>query len=159
MAAIDYIAGEVTKLVRKTGTRDPYRICKELDIRIRYKDMGTDIKAFYFYHSRIRNIVVNSRISRPVQRILVAHELGHDRLHKDIALSKGFQELELFDSVLPTEYEANVFAAELLIEDSDILELLNDDSKSFFGVASELRVPAALLDFKSEIIPRFSISA
>jgi len=32
-------------------------------------------------------------LSEAVQRILTAHELGHDRLHQAIAMLKGFQEI------------------------------------------------------------------
>ena len=154
MLSIDYVAGVADALARKYKTRNPYEICDGLGVRIRLKDLGTDIKAYYFYHSRIRNIVVNSRVSETIRRILVAHELGHDRLHQDIAMLKGFQEIELFDIAQPTEYEANIFAAELLIDDAELLGLLNDDDKSFFGVASELYVPVALLDFKFRILKR-----
>jgi len=83
---------------------------------------------------------------------LVAHELGHDRLHKEVAMLKGFQEVELFDRAQPTEYEANIFAAEVLIDDNELLELLNDEDKSFFDVARELYIPAPLLDFKFRIL-------
>jgi len=65
---------------------------------------------------------------------------------------RGFQELELFDRATPTEYEANIFAAELLIDDDELLELLNDEDKSFFDVARELYVPADLLDFKFRVL-------
>ena len=65
---------------------------------------------------------------------------------------KGFQEIELFDKTLPAEYEANIFAAELMIADKEILELLNDEDKSFFDVARELGVPAPLLDFKFRVL-------
>jgi len=83
---------------------------------------------------------------------LVAHELGHDRLHKEIALLKGFQEIELFDMAQPLEYEANLFAAELLIGDDELLKLLNDKDRTFFDVARELYVPADLLDFKFRVM-------
>ena len=152
MSSIDYIAGIADSLARKHKTRDPYELCDALGVRIRRKDLGTDIKAYYFYHSRIRNIVLNYRVSEAIQRILVAHELGHDRLHQEMAMLRGFREVELFDAALPAEYEANLFAAELLIEDDEVLKLLNDDDKSFFGVASELYVPAALLDFKFRVL-------
>jgi len=92
--------------------------------------------------------VINNRVSEPIRRILVAHELGHDRLHKEIAMSVGFQELEIFEMARSTEYEANLFTAELLIDDNELLKLLNDNDKSFFGVAKELCIPAPLLDFK-----------
>lgn len=152
MSSISYIAGVADKLRRKYDTRDPYEICDALNVHIRVKDLGTDIKAYYFYHSRIRNIVLNSRVSGTVRRILAAHELGHDRLHKDIAMLKGFQEVELFDMAQPTEYEANIFAAELLIDDNELLELLNDENASFFSAARELYVPAPLLDFKFRVL-------
>lgn len=152
MAHMDYISSVAEKLTRKYDTRNPYKICDALGVRIRIKDLGTDIKAYYFYQSRIRNIVLNSRVSDVVRRILVAHELGHDRLHKDIAMLKGFQEVELFDRAIPAEYEANLFAAELLIDDNEVLELLNNEDMSFFDVARELYVPAALLDFKFRVL-------
>jgi Zn-dependent peptidase ImmA (M78 family) len=65
---------------------------------------------------------------------------------------RGFQEIDLFDRALPTEYEANLFAAGLLIDDGELLELLNDEEHSFFDVASELYVPADLLDFKFRVL-------
>ena len=64
----------------------------------------------------------------------------------------GFQELEVLEkrSDKPMEYEANLFAAELLLEDETVLKLLNE--YTFFETASMLNVPAALLDFKFGIL-------
>ena len=152
MATISYITRVANNLTHKYGTRDPYRICENLDIKIRLKDLGRDIKAYYFYHSRIRNIVINQNVSDAIRRILVAHELGHDRLHKEIAMLKGFHELEMFDAAQPLEYEANLFAAELLIDDDELLDLLNEQSRTFFDAASILGVPADLLDFKFRVL-------
>lgn len=152
MTSIDYIANMANKLKNKYQTRNPFEICDALGIRIRHKDLGTEIKAYYYYQSRIRNIVLNWRVNKIVQNVLVGHELGHDRLHQDIAMLRGFQEIELFDRAIPTEYEANIFTAELLIDDEELLELFNDEDMSFFGMASELYVPAELLDFKLRIL-------
>ena len=154
MANIEYIASVVEELINKYDTRDPLELCKAMGIRVRYKDCENLLKAYFVTVSRIKNIVVNNRIHSTVQRILIAHELGHAVLHKEIALMHGFQEFELFDAHDPTEYEANLFAAELLIEDDELLGLLNDDDKSFFGVARELYVPAELLDFKFRVMKR-----
>ena len=73
-------------------------------------------------------------------------------MHQDIALLKGFRQIELFEAAGTKEYEANVFAAELLIRDDELLELLNDEDKSLFGIAKELRVPAELLVFKFRVL-------
>lgn len=151
MSTIDHISGTVAHLIKKCGTRDPVDICGQLHIRVCYKELGA-IKAFYFYQSRIKTVVINSRISRTVGRILCAHELGHAVLHGDLATMRGFQEMELFDSVASTEYEANLFAAELLIDDERLLALLNDGNHSFFSVAKELHVPVELIDFKFRVL-------
>lgn len=152
MSAMDYISNCTYKIIKKHDTRDPFKLCDALHIRLWYKDLGNDIKAYFFYQSRIRNIIINIRIAPVVQKILCAHELGHAILHHKLAAMRGFQEFELFDSVVPTEYEANLFAAELLIDDEQLLDLLNDNEKSFFGVAKELCVPAELLDFKFRVL-------
>lgn len=152
MASVDYIAGVVNKLVGKYQSRNPYEICDGLGIKIKHKDLGDEIKAYYYCTSRIRNIVLNNRLSEEILRILVAHELGHDRLHKEFAQLKGFQEVELFVQSIPTEHEANLFAAELLIDDDELLGLLGDDDKSHYSVASELCIPADFLDFKFRML-------
>ena len=152
MSSISYISEKADALIKKYDTRDPLALCRELRIRVRYKDLGTAVKAYYFYQSRIKNIVLNSRSGSIVQRVLCAHELGHAVLHGKLAAMRGFRELELFDRTVPAEYEANLFAAELLVSDEELLRLLNDRDKTFFGISRELYIPAELLDFKFRIL-------
>jgi len=146
------ISQKVERLVRKYRTSDPYEICDALDIDILIKDLGEVIKGYYYYHSRIPMIILNNHLSDDMRRVLAAHELGHDRLHRKLAALKGFQEVRLFDMSIPAEYEANIFASELLINDKELLWMLNFDEKSFFDIAQELGVPAPLLDFKLRIL-------
>lgn len=82
--------------------------------------------------------------------ILIAHELGHAVLHTKIAMMKGFQEMEVLDGRSQDEDEANFFAAELLLEDKEVLECLS--KYSFFETAKQLYVPAALLDYKFSLL-------
>jgi Zn-dependent peptidase ImmA (M78 family) len=152
MSHISNIADEVERLVKKYKTRDPYALCKAMGIQIRYKDCENLLKAYFVVVSRIKSIVLNNRVGEVVARILIAHELGHAVLHRELAFLRGFQEFELFDSASKAEYEANLFAAELLIEDEELLSLLNDENNSFFGVAREFNVPAELLDFKFRVL-------
>lgn len=145
MATTDRIIKTVEKLLLRTGSQNPFDICRELDIKIRYHELGS-IKAYYFCQSRIKNIIINSNATEEAQRILCAHELGHAVLHEKIASDHGFHEVALFDSTIPTEYEANLFAAELLICDEDIIEIA--EGKSIFEIAQILRIPYELVDFK-----------
>jgi Zn-dependent peptidase ImmA (M78 family) len=98
-------------------------------------------------------ITINSDLPKMIQKIICAHELRHAVLHAQTAGVEAFHDTGLFDTASVAEYEANVFAAELLLKDEDVLELLNDDT-SFFSVASMLRVPQELMDFKFHILQR-----
>lgn len=69
---------------------------------------------------------------------------------------KCFHDFELFDGVSQCEYEANCFAADYLLEDEDVLEMLNADM-SFFQAAAELKVPPELLDFKFRMMKRSGV--
>jgi Zn-dependent peptidase ImmA (M78 family) len=140
----------VEKLIKKYDTRDPYELCKCLGIKIHFYDMEKKLKGFFFYQSRQKNIVIDSNVNDILERILVAHELGHAVLHTQIAMMKGFQEMEVLDGSSLEEDEANFFAAELLLEDSEVLELLSE--YSFFETAKQLYVPAALLDYKFSLL-------
>ncbi|PWM21419.1 MAG: toxin, partial [Clostridiales bacterium] len=89
MSSIYYISEKADALIKKYDTRDPLALCRELRIQVRYKDLGTAVKAYYFYQSRIKNIVLNSRSGSIVQKVLCAHELGHAVLHGKLAAMRG----------------------------------------------------------------------
>ena len=62
-----------------------------------------------------------------------------------------FHDLRLFDESSLAEKEANLFAAEYLLSDEEVLEVLNRDT-TFFTAAAKLTVPVELLDFKFRIM-------
>ncbi len=152
MTNINHIIRQVTNLMNRYGTRDPFELCTCLHIRISYKNLGTDVKAYFFCQSRIKNIVLSADESEEMLRILCAHELGHAILHSEIAKRHGFPETGLFNCASVTENEANLFAAELLIDDTELLSLAKDNEKSFFNIAKELSVLPDLLDLKCRIL-------
>lgn len=146
MLTTEYILHAVDTLVERYGTRDPYELCDALGIRVRRIDLKKRLKGFFFYQSRIATIVVDSNVNTTLERILVAHELGHAVLHRETAMMIGFQEMEAFDAATAAENEANLFSAELLLTDGEVLEQLRE--RSFFQTAQALSVPTALLDYK-----------
>ncbi len=158
MKTAEHIIETVDKLVRKYHTRDPYELCQLLGIKIHYYDLQKKLKGFFYYQSRQKNIVIDHNVNGILERILVAHELGHAVLHTlghavlhtKIAMMHGFQEMEVFDDRSIEENEANFFAAELLLEDEEVLEYLSEHT--FFGTAKMLYVPAALLDYKFSLL-------
>ena len=94
-----HIIDTVEKLVKKYGTRDPYELCRLLGIKIHYHDMQKKLKGFFYYQSRQKNIVIDSNVNKILERILIAHELGHAILHTKIAMMRGFHEMEVFDGI------------------------------------------------------------
>lgn len=150
MRTATHIIRAVEKLIKKYDTRDPYELCKLLGIKIHYYDLQKKLKGFFYYQSRQKNIVIDSNVNEVLERILIAHELGHAILHTKIAMMRGFQEMEVFDGSSLEEDKANFFAAELLLEDQAVLECLSEHS--FFETAKRLYVPAALLDYKFSLL-------
>lgn len=47
-----------------------------------------------------------------------------------------------------TEYEANLFAADLLLADEDLADKTEYEDLDYFGLCSSLNVPADLMSFK-----------
>lgn len=135
------------------GNRDPLRLCGDMDIILLFQALGREensVKGFYFESSRIRTITINSDLPEELQRIIAAHELGHAVLHRT-ERTHSFNELWLFDEATAMEREANLFAAELLIDDEELLEVLKEGG-TFFEAAARLRVPKELLEFKLRLM-------
>ena len=153
---LKYISRKVDSIREKYNESDPFVLAKAMGVMLVYQPMGNFEKAckgFFITQSRRRSITINSDLPKVIQRIICAHELGHAALHANTPGIDAFHDFNLFDSVSVTEHEANIFAAELLLKDQDVLELLNDDI-SFFDAAAALSVPPELLDFKFRVLKR-----
>jgi len=107
---------------KRLKTRNPFRIAAELDVEVWRRDLGR-IKGLYTCIDGQRFIVVSEGLDWPMSDIVCAHELGHDLLHRELATNRWLREFEMYNMKNSTEYEANCFAAELLIEDEELLEL------------------------------------
>lgn len=153
---INSIVREVENIKNKYDELDPVKLCEDMKISLLYYPMGlfeNACKGFYMEQSRKRVIMINSQLDIEIQKIVLVHEIGHAVLHKNLPGVSSFHDFYLFDSTSIYEYQANIFAAEFLLKDSEVLKSLNEDI-SFFTAASILRVPAELLDFKFRILKK-----
>ena len=149
----ELICEAVEKLKKKYCESDLRKLCGQMGIIIIPQAMGREenaIKGFFLEKNRIKTITVNSDLPTIIQNIIIAHEIGHAVLHKNKGVH-AFHEFSLFDSSSMMEKDANLFAAELLLEDEDVLEMMNSDTM-FFAAAAALNVPMELLDFKFRIM-------
>jgi len=133
----DYIRKEAGRLVSRYGTRDPFQIAKELGIHVLFENDFGSLKGMYKVIKRSRFIFINASLNEGGQRTICAHELGHDRLHREFAKEAAFQEFMLYDMRTRPEYEANIFACELLIGDNDIFPLIENEY-DIYQIAGEL---------------------
>lgn len=132
----DYILDTVHRLQKKLRTKDPFEAAQNLGIHVFYRNLN-NLKGFYTLRCRERYIVINDTLSQNEQKVVCAHELGHDRLHRHFAQYTPLQDLMIYDMTLKPEREANIFATEFLLSDSDILDNADqtvEQLSSFFGV-------------------------
>ena len=118
----------------------------------RWAVMLGHVRASFLIHSRCKIAVVNSELEDLVQRVILAHELAHGVLHVDSKI-RTFHELSYLDDRDFMEREANIFAAEFLVDDTDLFDTLQSHT-DFFSVASSLNVPPELLDFKLRLLEK-----
>lgn len=111
------------KLVEKSGTQDPMRIAKENGLVVLFNDKYKDLLGWYRYQQRHRLIFLNGRLDEIWLAMVLAHEIGHDQLHRDLTKNGVMKEFQLFHIKDNTEYEANAFGAHLLLNNEEVLEL------------------------------------
>lgn len=129
-AEADMTSEEILKRYRHTvklcGSRDPARICAAMNIQVMLRDLGS-LKGMSMVMMRNPFIVINKSLPSRMMRAVMAHELGHLILHRDLlseaALIRRQTEMKLDEQ---PEYEANLFAALLLVDMGEMNAMLKD---------------------------------
>lgn len=101
------------------GDDSPLEIIKKRNIVLCYLDEKSVSKGAYKKFLGTQFIYINTGLSFFEKRLTYTHELGHSIIHPDVDTF----ELKRTDPISLTKYEneANLFAAEFLLED-DILD-------------------------------------
>ncbi|KJS20450.1 MAG: hypothetical protein VR72_14540 [Clostridiaceae bacterium BRH_c20a] len=121
----EYIQNVANELIKKFDTRDPFQLCQAIGVEVFYADLGS-LKGMYKYLKKNRFAVINENLDSFTKTLVCAHELGHDILHQNLARTVCLQEFILYDMKSRPEYEANLFASEILLPDDIILSLARD---------------------------------
>jgi len=137
------------KLLKRCDSRNPFKIAEEIGVHVLFRNDFVQLKGMYTIIKRNRFIFINANLDECKQRIICAHELGHDTIHREFAKEKVLQEFTLYDMSTRPEYEANVFAAELLIDDNEVFELAQEGFTEQ-QIASELYTDMNLLLIKMQ---------
>ena len=111
------------RLACRFGTSDPEAIAESLGITI-FDNLDTDLLlGMYLYKWRNRMIFLNKDLEDHVRKCVIAHELGHDQLHRGDAKDGAMQEYySLFKMTSRMEYEANAFASHLILDTKETVD-------------------------------------
>lgn len=143
------VAREIRKsaadAVRQYGTRDPFTLAREMHIELLVRELGT-LKGFYKDVYGTPFIFLSRHLSRGEATLVCAHELGHHLLHRQFA-AFGFEEVSVFSPASRREYEANLFAAELLLDTKEVFDAARAGSTAA-QIAAELGADVRLVELK-----------
>lgn len=143
------VAREIRKnaadAVRQCGTRDPFTLAREMHIELLVRELGT-LKGFYKDVYGTPFIFLSRHLSRGEATLVCAHELGHHLLHRQFA-AFGFEEVSVFSPASRREYEANLFAAELLLDTKEVFDAARAGCTAA-QIAAELGADVRLVELK-----------
>ncbi len=159
---IDYIgisdkAKKIKDHFRCAGkTMTPEKVCALKSISIELIEMDIDIsteiyKANYTYLKRQHIVQYNKRINI-YRNVVLYHEIGHRVLHWKLAGFTFHLDSDVCGVHSTYEVEANVFSAEMALDDEDVLDCLFDRSLTFFQAAKALCVPDEIFYYKCRIL-------
>ena len=124
-----YIYTETKKLIKKYGTRDPFEIMDQMNIVVGETSKYKTLKGYCFMSCKTIYVMISSFLSEEEKMIVAAHELEHIILHRSQLKMAPMQDDTLYNMTDNTEYQANLFAADLLIEDEEIEDMVQNEAK------------------------------
>ena len=137
------------KYKKRYRTSDPFRLLDEMGAAVSYRDNYVKLRGFCTILLGLKYVVISSAQPREEQRIVAAHEAGHLILHADdLADGRGMSEYTLYRTSCIQETEANLFAADFLMEDNEVMDRMQELNGDCFRVAKALYVPSDFLMFK-----------
>ncbi len=138
----NYTIKVVEDLKKKYKTSDPLELVDCLGITLIITSLGS-ISGMYKYIKRNKTIFLNNKLNEYERRFVLAHEISHAVMHTK---SSCFFTNTL-NNKLKMEYQANMFAAELLIDLKNI-DTIYLEKYSIKQLAAYFNVPVELIEFK-----------
>ena len=134
-------------VIKEYGTNDVYQICESLGIYILKNKLG-QANGFLQFDKPTNQYLIHINENLKNEHFVIAHELGHYYLHKNLNTFKILNCSSALKDKL--EHQANLFASELLLTDRmihDAIPIIREFTQE--QVASYFEVPlSAVVDYK-----------
>ena len=126
---------------------DPKAVLEALGVGL--VAMATSTKLLGMYKTVLNKpfVFYNDRMPTPIQRMVLAHELGHHLYHRNHAEADALIEYTLFHLTDAMELEANIFSAHFLLEDEAVYAMARA-GYSYMDMARAFSVDVNLMIFK-----------
>jgi len=146
----DRIFREAQKARKLAGSNDPFELLEALHAVVRPSALyaADGLRGFCAIMNRTRYVVINQKQPEEEQRVTAAHEGGHLILHSDILRAAPLRDFDIYNATGRLERQANFFAAEYMIDDEAVLDLMHSHDADFFDVSQTLCIPAPFFAFK-----------
>lgn len=128
--------------------RDPFKIMDDMHIIVGETSNFQKLKGFCFMSCKTIYVQISSFLSEEEKQIVAAHELGHIILHRTQLKMAPMKDDTLYNMQDNTEYQANLFAADLLLSDADIADMAHNEDLDYFSLCSTLNSTPELMSFK-----------
>ncbi len=138
-------------LMEKHGTCNPFELAEGMGVQVVSCPEFQNLEGMYKVILGKRFVFLNGNLKRRRARQILAHELGHDVLHREMGEDSIVQDTFLVDMTLKPEYEANLFAAQILLPDLEVKKLL-EEGNSTSQIAQRLKVEEAFVNLKLQIL-------
>ena len=135
----------VERLIKKHGTRNPFKLADLLGVVIVFEPLGSAY-GYYSRTHRTKVIHINENLPYIQQYFTCAHELGHAVQHPNT--STIFLKKNTLFSTDRLEIEANTFAIELLLPD-ELFSNIDDSCFALNDAIKEKGIPEELLFLKN----------
>lgn len=149
----DFIFRETERIYAKYRTRDPFELLDGMGAVVSFtREYGRKgLKGYSTVMNRSKYAVINAYLHPAEQKVVAGHEAAHLILHVDEILSspvRALRDFNMWDNSGRIEYQANLFLADFMLDDDEVMEHVADEYTDFFGTARELYVPPPLFAFK-----------
>lgn len=141
---MQWIKHTINNLLEQHGTNEPTELADYLGISILYEYLGNN-NGLYINQNGCKFILVNEILDYYDRRVVIAHELGHAVLHDNLNMT--YLENNTYYSRDKFEYQANYFAANLLLPDGfeNDIEFIG---KSIKQIADMVVIPVEIVKIK-----------
>ena len=153
MFSNEYIFRQVEETRKKYWTRDPYELLGSIGAEVHFtREFSPEgLKGYCTVIKRIKIAVINGFLNEWERRMVAGHEAGHLILHMNEIYRSPVRALRDFHVLSETgriEREANMFLADFMLTDDDVMESVSNEYNDIYSSARELGVLPELLAFK-----------